>query len=310
MTSLRTAAWSLALAGTALTAVHSQQADDYCASQPPPKGLVARCQSKDITVPASEAALRTAITDWVRTCVSKNRAPELVEAANDSVSNMWELIKDLPKTRTITILPEYEPLTFTRAGKTCYGVEAVEFSIKRPGGAVDLDGPIDVTPVPRTPVAVTDAEIREAAAAATKALLNSSTTDHSGLSKFRGVLDGLQKYGKDFDDVWYPVAPDISGDSCYRFRGTCAAADAAVKNCTRHLAAELVMHYRELKDKPERFTEALEIQNSSLFRNFQYFRQMAARDSVRDLCPALRDVLIPKVSEHAKRGGTSLYWYY
>jgi hypothetical protein len=186
----------------------------------------------------------------------------------------------------------------------------VEFSIEGASGVVDIHGPIAPTPVPAPPLSIGDEDIKEAAAAATKALLDSSTTANDGLSKFRGVLDGLQKYGKEFDDVWYAVAPDISGDSCYRFRGTCALADAAMKNCARHLAAELVTHYRERKDTPERFTEALEIMNSTLFRNFQYMRQMQDRGTAHDLCPALKDVLMPMVGRHAARGRTALYWYY
>ena len=307
MNAVRLATASIALAGSCLSISFAQQPDDYCAAQPPPKGLVARCQSKSMMVPPSEAALRLALTDWVQSCVSKGRGALLVEEASESVSRMWDLMKDLPRTRTITIIPEYEPLTFTRAGKTCYGVEAVDFSIKGASGVVTEEGPSGVTPVPS---GVTDEEIKEAAAAATQALQNSSTTDNSGLSKFRGVLDGLQKYGEEFDDVWYSVAPDVSGDSCLRFRGRCAPADEAVKNCTRHLAPELVNHYQQLKDSPERLTEALEIMNSTLFRNFQYFRQVQDSGSGLGVCEVFRNVIKPRVAEQAKKGRSALYWYY
>lgn len=313
MTSLRVATAALALTATAFTGVSTQQTDDFCAPSPPPRGLVARCQSLTLTVPASEAALRAALTDWMRTCVSKGRAAALVEGADDSVAHAWNLMKDLPRTRTVTILPEYEPLTFTRAGQTCYGVDTVSFLVKGAQGAVDLDGPVDVTPVPQPTGLVmdpTDEQIKEAAKAATKALLDSDTRSNSGLPRFRGVLEGMAKYGKDFDDTWYNVAPAMGGlDACYTFVGRCVPSDEALKNCTRRLRVDIVSHYEAYKDRPEKFREALEITNSSLFRAFQHFRQLHARDTGLDLCESVK-AMMPRVSDHARKGDRALYFYY
>ena len=316
MTPLRVAAASLALAATTLTAVYSQQNDDFCATTPPPRGLVARCQGLTLTVPASEDALRKALTDWIGTCVSKGRAATIVEDADDSVTAMWALMKDLPRTRSITILPDYEPLSFTRAGQTCYGVESASFTIKGARGIVDLDGEIDATyiPPPSTGLVTdpTDAQIKEAAAAAIKALENSSVRDNSGLPRFRGVLDGMTRYGSSFDDTWYNIAPTPpTGDACYNnFGRGCLPTDQALKNCTRRLRVELVTHYTELKDKPERFRDAMEGLNSQLFRSFQYFRQMHAAETAAPFCPVLHQVLMPKVAEIAGKGRTTLYAYY
>ncbi len=316
MTSLRLAAATAVIAGTALTGVHSQQTDDYCATTPPPRGLVARCQSLTLTVPASEAALRTALTGWMGTCVSKSRAAGLVDDADDSIGEMWSLMEDLPRSRSITILPDYEPLTFTRGGQQCYGVASASFVIKGAQGVVDLDGPIDATYVPPPSSGLvtdpTDEEIKEAAKAATEALLDSSAADNSGLARFRGVLDGMARYGTGFDDTWYNIAPNApTGDACYNSAGRgCLPADQALRNCTRRLRVELATHHRDLKDKPEKFKDAMEGLNSQLFRSFQYFRQMHAAETAASFCPVLHEVLMPKVSEIAARGRTTLYSYY
>lgn len=313
MTSLRTAAVSILLASAAVAGVHSQQTDDYCATIPPPKGLVARCQSLTLSVPASEGALRAALTDWMRTCVSKSRAAALIDGDEYGIDVMWDLMKDLPRSRSITIVPDFEPLTFTRGGQTCYGVESVAFSIKGSQGDVDYDGPIDVTPVPQPTGLVldpTDAEIKEAAKAATKALESSDTPRHSGLPRFRGVLEGMARYGTDFDDTWYNVAPAMGGqDACYTFVGRCVPPDEALKNCTRRLRVDIVSHYQAYKDRPERFREALEITNGTLFRAFQHFRQLQARDSGLDLCEGVK-ALMPRVADLAKKGPSALYSYY
>lgn len=313
MTPLRLAGASLALAATTLTAVYSQQNDDYCATAPPPRGLVARCQSLTLMVPVFESALRVALTDWMRTCVSKSRAAGLIAGADDSITDMWTRMKDLPRPRSLTIIPEYEPLTFTRGGQTCYGVESVTFVIKGSQGTVDYDGPIDVTPVPPPTGLVldpTDEEIKEAAKAATKALEGSDTRNHSGLPRFRGVLDGMARYGKTFDDTWYNVAPAMGGgDACYTFVGRCVPPDEALKNCTRRLRVDIVSYYQLYKDRPERFREALENTNSSVFRAFQHFRQLHARDTGLDLCESVK-ALMPRVADLAKKGPGALYFYY
>jgi len=307
MTSLRIAAASIVLASVTLTGAHTQQSDDYCATTPPPKGLVARCQSLTLTVPASEDALRAALTDWMRTCVSKSRAAGLIDDADDNVVDMWDRMKDLPRSRSLTIIPDYEPLTFTRNGQTCYGVESVEFSIKGSRGEV-IDEPFDVTPVPSRDLITdpTDEEIKEAATAATAALLDSEVSDNSGLPKFRGVLDGMARYGKDFDDRWF----NVGDESCYRASsGGCRPVDEAVKLCTRRLRVDIVTHYQQLKDRPERFTEAMEETNSRLFRAFQYFRQAQDGGSGRGHCNSVKSMMTV-VSELARKGQRALYYYY
>src|SRR5438094_161094 len=100
------------------------QKDDYCATQPPPQGLVERCRSHVMIVPDDERAFRFVLTEWMRTCVSSDRAPSLVYD-NPSVQKVWELVQDLPNyRRAVRIYPDYQPLTFKQDGKTCYGVDS------------------------------------------------------------------------------------------------------------------------------------------------------------------------------------------
>ncbi len=295
--------------------------DSHCATQPPPQGLVPRCQSRTIVVPESEAALRFLLTEWMRTCVSSDRAPGLVYQA-ESVDHVWELVADLPNhSRVVTIYPQYEALTFTQGGRTCYGVKSVEFSTTKRGVEVE-DGDPDVTPV-RTSKTVTSDMIKEAAQAALKALQNSSSRDNVGLSNFRGVLTGMAQYGSDFEDEYYPVAPmnvgagDLNTYSCDKDysvrtgRFDCLPADDALKACTRHLADDLVMAYHFDKLQGARFTEMLEIKSNEIFRGFQHMDQAQAHDmSGVTLCPATRDVIKPKMGEAAQRGRRTVYGYY
>lgn len=295
--------------------------ESHCATQPPPEGLVARCQSKTIVVPDNELALRFVLTEWMRTCVSSDRAPGLVYGA-ESVDEVWDLVSDLPGyRRAITIYPEYEPLKFTRNGRTCYGVKSVEFRTTKRRVEVE-DGEPEVSPV-RPSETLTPEMIKEAARAATRALEDSSTTDNPGISQFRGVLDGLARYGADFDDRYYPVAPmnvgagDMSTYSCDKDysastgRFDCLPADAAVKACTRHLADDLVSAYHFDKLTGDRLTEMLEIKSNEIQRGFQYvFQQQEFDASGATLCPALREVIKPMMGEMARKGKTTLYGYY
>ncbi len=310
---------SLLLAGLVTSAYAIQE--HRCATQPPPEGLVERCRSKMIVVPESEQALRFVLTEWIRTCVSSDRAPGLVYGA-ESVDDVWALVGDLPNhRRAVTIYPVYEPLTFTQNGRTCYGVKSVEFRTTKRGTEVE-EGEPTVTAVSASK-AVTDEMVKEAARSATRALENSSTRDNPGLSQFRGVLDGLARYGQEFEDTYYPVAPmnvgagDMNTYSCdkdYSARSgrfDCLPADDAVKACTRHLADDLVTAYHFDRLSGSRLTEALEIKSNEIQRGFQYvYQQQEFESSGAILCPAVRDVIKPKMGELARKGKTTLYGYY
>jgi hypothetical protein len=312
---------SVFLSVSGLVAPASAIQENHCATQPPPAGLVERCRSRTIIVPESELALRFVLTEWMRTCVSSDRAPALVYGA-DSVETLWELTADLPAyRRAVTIYPEYEALTFTQEGRTCYGVKGVEFRTTKRRTEVD-DGEPAVTPV-RPSQTVTSEMIKEAARAATRALQNSPSRDNVGLSQFRGVLDGLARYGADFEDTYYPVAPmnvgagDLNTYSCDKDytartgRFDCLPADDAVKACTRHLADDLVTAYQFDKLSGSRFTEMLEIKSNEIYRGFQHVDQAHAFElGGRTMCPALRDAIMPKMGEMAKKGKTTLYGYY
>lgn len=100
---------SVLLAGSARRAQ-----DDYCASQPPPAGLVERCHSRLIVVPDDIAAFRLALTEWMDTCVAGGRAVGLVRRAM-SVEEVWKRMQDRPAgVRAVRITPKYEPLKSDR----------------------------------------------------------------------------------------------------------------------------------------------------------------------------------------------------
>ena len=97
---------SIALAGG--TSSPTAQ-DTYCASQPPPAGLVDRCRQRLMPVPDDLAAFRLALTEWMDSCVSKGRAAGLVHQAT-SVQEVWRRVKDRPEgVRAERITPRYEP---------------------------------------------------------------------------------------------------------------------------------------------------------------------------------------------------------
>jgi hypothetical protein len=287
-------------------------AEDYCASQPPPQGLVARCQSRTFLIPQTLAAFRFALSGWMNSCVSKDRGVALVYQAK-SVDEIWDRVKDLPEaSRAVKITPKYEPLTFRQGGKTCYGVKSVEFGIVR--GRVDIDGPMDIQPGP------TDDMIKSAAAAAKKALASPSVRGSTELSRFLGVLDGLERYGKDFDDTYYPVAPEeprsLDAYSCYkeysvRLGGyVCLPLDAAKRACERHLAEDLVTWYYFDKASPSRFAEILQIKANDIQRGVTYLLSVQASETGLLMCEAVKDVIKPAIGELSKKGMTALYGYY
>jgi hypothetical protein len=311
-TLLKTTPLSLAML-CAFVAAGASQADDHCATQPPPKGLVARCQSRVFIVPDNPMAFRFVLTEWMRTCVSSDRAPGLVYGA-ESVDDVWDLIKDLPgHSRVVTIVPKYEPLTFTKAGKTCYGVKSVEFDVRRQRGTVDVDGDIEIIKGP------TDDMIKAAAKAAKQALALPSVKGSAELSRFLGVLDGLERYGKDFEDTYFPVAPFQAGSmmdkpACYKeYSGgtyTCLPPDQAVAACTRHLAQDLVQSYHYDKVTPARFAEILEIKANEIQRGLTHMHAIQNSGTGLGTCPGLKDAIMPKVGNTAARGKTTLYGYY
>ena len=296
---------------SALSVGAQTQKPQYCAAQPPPQGLVARCQSRVFIIPDNLMAFRFALSGWMNTCVSSDRGVALVHSAK-SVDEIWDLVKDLPQaSRAVKITPKYESLTFKQDGKTCYGVKSVEFGVRR--GSVDIDGPIDTVSGP------TDEMIKSAATAAKRALASPSVKGSAELSRFLGVLDGLERYGKDFDDTYFPVAPQLGGLDAYAcFKEytvstggySCLKPDSAKSACERHLAVDLVTAVQYDKVSPARLAEILEIKANDIQRGVTYLLSIQAAETGLLMCPGLRDVIKPAIGELSKRGKTTLYGYY
>jgi hypothetical protein len=302
---------ALALAVLALGGARRSEAG-RCATTPPPKGLVERCQSLTFWFPSGypdayrQAYFQLALVEWMRTCVIADRAPRLVYDAEDSVDHLFGLIKDLPDLRPVRIVPDYTPLTFTEQGRTCYGVKSVSFHAAGTGGEVDADGPIDITAGPTSDM------VKEAAAAARKALRDPSVPGSAELSRFLSVLEQLEKYGRDFDDTWYNVQPYNSGDpmnaaACYKdFRAgqghVCRSADEALKACERHLADELVQSYHYDKVSPARYAEILQIKAADIQRGIDHLHVIQGQDSEGAVpCPSIKNVFMPRIADLARK---------
>lgn len=310
---------SIAVVSIALVGSTQRAQDDYCASQPPPAGLVERCHSRLIVVPDDIGAFRLALTEWMDTCVASGRAVGLVRRAA-SVEDVWKRMQDRPAdVRAVRITPKYEPLKFEKGGKTCYGVKSVEFAL--PSGTVIEDGPAEVTPVPRDAksVPITDDMIKQSAAAARQALAGLKMTPE--LSRFAGVLVGLERYGKDFDDRYYPVAPLQDNGSwnpyaCFKDynvqtgRYDCLPASKAMRACQRNLAVDIVTSHMFDQVSEERFAEILKFKANDIQRGVTYLLLAQHADSGALYCPGLRDAIKPTVGRLAEKGKTTVYGYY
>jgi hypothetical protein len=310
-TVVRRTAFAAAILASVLSVGAQPAKTGYCAPRPPPQGLVSRCQSRVFIIPANLTALRFALSGWMNTCVSADRGVALVYEA-ESVDEIWDLVKDLPThSRTIKITPKYEPVKFTQNGKTCYGVKSVEFAIRR--GSVDSDGPIEVQYGP------TDEMIKSAAAAAKRALASPFVKGSPELSRFLGVLDGLERYGEDFDDTYYPVAPQVGGldaYACYKEytvstgNYSCLPPDEAKKACARHLADDLVTAHYYDKVSASRLAEILEIKANDINRGVMYLLSIQDAGTGLLTCPGLKNVIKPAIGALANGGQTTVYGYY
>lgn len=223
---------------------------EYCAPQPPPKGLVKRCHSLTLTtIPDNISVLRIWLMKWMEGCAIKTRAAQLV--SDESVEEVWSLLEPYRGNMLIgspTIIPTYTPLKFTQKGRTCYGIASVKFHIRGTKGQVDISGPITLTDPARD-----DNTIKQVAADAFEALRNAPGPGSAARSRMLSVLHWMKTYGKDFDDTYYDVAPANLGDpfknpaACYtEFRASgyvCLPPGKVLASCASHLTPELVKEH-------------------------------------------------------------------
>ena len=307
---------SLAVALMLLIMLGGTDARAACATEPPPEGLVERCQGKDYVVSdaMSEEQLRAAVNstlvEWMRGCVIANRAPGLVDDAEESVDKMVALMLDLPShRRSVRIIPDYVPLTYHEGGKTCYGVESVTFHIAGAQGEVEEpeDSEIGFEPTSSPPSDL----VKEAAKAAIEALKDPSVPGSAELSRFQSVLIELEKYGSDFDDTWFNVQPQ-GATACYKNEsGGCLKSDEALKACTQHLGPRLVQshHYDEVSQK--RYAEILQVIANDIQRSMDYLQYLQGNQEGAEVpgggieCESLEKVFMPRIGELA--GKHSIY---
>jgi hypothetical protein len=287
--------------------------NDHCATQPPPRGLVERCQGLTMLAPRSLAVFRIQLYEWMQTCVIANRAEALV-FGNDSVEKTWDLIDTLnglplSSPQTVRIVPTYEPLTFTQGGRTCYGVKSVTFDVRRQRAAAVEEGPIDVIAGPTADM------IKESARAGIEALKDPSIQGSPEVSRMLGVLEMMAQYGKDFDDTYYPVAPVqgyggalMNSPACFKdaARWTCLPPDEALKACEQHLAVDIVNAHVHDKLSTKAFGQVLESRATEIQRGVNYLSSITD-DTGAAFCPSVRDVIRPRVGALARTGRTTVY---
>jgi hypothetical protein len=311
MSRLTAIAVSFAMSTTALSGTGLAQG--HCATEPPPKGLVERCQGLTMLAPRSLSVFRIQLYEWMQTCVISERAKGLV-FGNDSVESTWKLIDTLnalplSSPRTVRIVPTYQPLTFTQAGRTCYGVKNVTFDVRRQRAAAVEEGPIELTPGPTVDM------IKESAEAGIKALQDPSIKPSPEVSRMLGVLEMMARYGKDFNDTYYPVAPVqgyggslMNAPACFKddARWTCLPANQALTQCEQHLATDIVNAHVHDKLSAKSFGQVLESRAFEIQRGVDYLSTIND-DTGAAFCPAVRDVIRPRVGELAKKGKTTVY---
>lgn len=318
MTALRTIITGSCTAAVAMGLLCTPvAAQEYCARKPPPEGLVKRCHSKTITVPPNESVLRVQLLEWMMTCVVRSRAVELVYAdeASASIDRIWELLRDrytpLPTVsdlKFVTVVPQYQPLTFTSEGRTCYGVKSVTFDLRGSRGEVDM-GPANLPSYSEM--------VKEAAAAAARALERSGQTNAPGYARILGVLEGMAKAGERFDDTYFPVAPFTQSNMNYAacFKDTqwnCLPPAEAVQACEHHLGREIITAHFVDRLSPEAMAEFVLGRGTEILRGVDYMDSAKNADNRALFCPrALVETIMPKVQELArKHGKAGLYGYY
>lgn len=287
----------------------------YCATQPPPDGLVPRCRGLSLVVPSSRTELELLLLRWMESCAVRSRGAALV-IGNESVDAVWALIEDKRYTPygTVRIVPHYTPNQYQSGGRTCYGIGAVEFSVAGAEGEVDIDGPIDVT----SPTAMgdfTDDQVRDAATAGERALQSYPGPDANERARMQNILARMKSYGADFNDLYYKLAPeaDITGSwnppACFKDASVpprCAMASAARQQCARHLGPQLVqLHLSGATDA--QLAERLLLMANDIARAKRYLMIIQAADSPAAVpCPSISEVFMPEIGSLAADPG-SLY---
>jgi hypothetical protein len=284
-------------------------AAEYCATRPPPEGLVARCQKLDIVAPRTKVDLEIVLAKWMQTCAQRKRGESLV-FGNESVDRVWALIEGKRESpySGIRILPRYAPLTFTSEGRTCYGIRSVHFVVAGTESVVEFDEP-DIT-IPDSVDDHTDEQIEQAVRAAETALRQHPGADARERAKMQSVLQWMRQHGRDFNDVYYNVAPystfgDWNDPTCYKeLRGgryQCLPADAARQACAVHIGPRILSLHLD-GASPQQMAEHLLSMARDIERGLQHLKQIQAQDTAGAVpCPSIETVFMPEVASMAEK---------
>lgn len=296
-------------AAVAVLAFAPAQAAEYCATRPPPEGLVARCQKLDIIAPRTKIDLEIILAKWMQTCAKRKRGESLV-FGNESVDYVWDLIADKRDTpqNGVRILPRYTPNRYTSEGRTCYGIASVKFVVGGSESEVEIGEP-EIT-IPDSVDDYSNEQIDQAVDAAEDALRKHPGTDARERSKMQSVLHWMREHGKDFDDVYYNVAPystfgDWNDPTCYKElsggRYQCLGADAARKACTVHIGPRILSLYFD-GASPKQMSDHLLSMARDIERGLQHLKLIQAQDSAGAVpCPSVEQVFMPEVASMAEK---------
>lgn len=289
-------------------------AAEYCATRPPPEGLVPRCQKLDIVAPRTKIDLEILLAKWMQTCAKRKRGESLV-FGNESVDYVWKLLegrRDSPY-GGVRILPRYTPNRYTSEGRTCYGIASVKFAVAGTESVVEFDEP-DVTIVEDLDD-YTPEQIEEAVTAAEDALRQNPGTDARERSKMQSVLEWMRRYGKDFDDRYYNVAPystfgDWNDPTCYKEytggRYQCLGLDDARKACEVHIGPRILSLYSD-GASPKQMSAHLLSMARDIERGLAHLRLIQAQDSAGAVpCPSVEQVFMPEIASMAEKA-SALY---
>lgn len=289
-------------------------ADGYCATRPPPEGLVERCRAYTTLVPHSEADLAIRLAKWMQTCALRQRGDSLV-FDNPSVDDVWTRIENRRGSMTpVRIVPKYTPNRFSQNGRTCYGIAAVEFTVPGTHGEVsDDESAVDVQTITRLDQYPEEA-LNEAIAGAERALLAQPDPSYEK-QRMLSVLRRMKSYGPAFDDTFYDLAPyttfgDWNDPTCYKElranRYQCRPLDDARRECAVPLGVRVIdLYFSGPSDR--QMAEHLLSYARRITRGLEHLRLIQAQDAEGAVpCPSVKDVFIPEVYRRARQD-RSLY---
>lgn len=286
--------------------------EDYCATSPPPQGLVKRCRRTDIEVPGTYFEFEGLVREWMSTCVSSGRAPELVDG-DPSLAEVWSIV-DGRTGLEVGIKPVYEPNSwYASDGRTCYGVAEVSFELERQGDVSMGE--------PTITFGFSDQDVKDVSRRIAHAL-ESTDEDPAVVRRLKCVASRMGANGKQFDDAYYNVAPtgDLIGNwnapACYKegsygsngYAYECRDGAAALSTCKRGFLDTLMRKAAEGGSDAE-LVDWLTYRDDEINRGLVHLRQLQESGSAALSCPGVRTHLMPEIAASGQKSN-SVYGCY